>query len=153
MGNKGRISARKFREGLEEVVSDLGKKTLKMDPGKLETFCRLTGHDFEQWRERDEAPAGYLMTLTDPIVSEFFLGFFIRFPRTIKGVIYTTSTVEWLRPIRLSETEYRETLTLKSVEEKSGSKGDYFAVEFEVALTDGQGERVASDLHTFFLRV
>jgi hypothetical protein len=128
-------------------------KELTLKEDFLKEYCRLTGHDYALYEEGGTAPAGFLMTFTDPIVSETFLKFFIKFPRVIKGTIHTSSKVEVLHPLKLSAKNYREKLLIRNIEEKTGSKGDYFAVDFEVVLMDGQGGKVATDAHQFFLRV
>jgi len=148
-----KISMDDFRRKLEDVINEIGVKELTLKEEFLKEYCRLTGHDYELYREKGEPPAGFLMTFTDPIVSEMFLKFFIKFPRVIKGVIHTSSKVEYYAPLSLDTKNYSENLLVKNVEQKAGGKGDYFAVDFEVALMDDQGGKVATDAHQFFLRV
>ncbi len=147
----GSISA--FQEKLRSVVDEAGPRRLEVDLDLIERYCALTGHDFSLYRARGVIPPGFLMTFTAPAASHMIYSFFAKFPGVVKGVIHTSSRVEYLRPMSLGAGFYTERIELKGIERKAGSKGDYFAVDFEVELTDDRGGRVATDLHQFFLRV
>jgi len=147
------LSAAGFREKLEGLLAGMPPKALPLDEAALEAFCRLTGHDWPAYRARGVIPPGFFMTLTTPIMSELFIKLFVAFPKLLKGVIHTASHVEIHDDFRLSAGPFSERLSLKQVEEKAGSKGNYFAADFEVVLLDAGGKILASDLHQFFMRV
>lgn len=146
-------SAQAFQAKLQEVVDAIGVKTLPVDLDLLKEYCRLTGHDFARCQARDLLPTGFLMTFTSPIFSEMFLAFFVKLPKLIKGVIHTASQVEFFGPLRLGAGPYQEKLAIRNLEEKSGKKGNYWAVDFEVSLMDTEDRKIVSDVHQFFLRV
>ena len=147
------VSKAEFGEKLGGVVDEMGVVELPLDLARLEEYCELTGHDFAACKERGEAPTGYLMTFMDPVISRMFYQLYVKHPKLIKGVIHTTSTLESLAPVRLDAGPFQETMEIASIEEKHGSKGDYFSVDFKVTLMDAQEEEVAIDVHKFFLKV
>ncbi len=151
--DRERVTEASFREKLDEVIGGVGEKELVLDLPFLEEYCKLTGHDLSLYRARDRVPLGFLMTFTGPIFSEMFIAFFTKHPGVIKGVIHTTSKVELFAPFRLGAGRFRESLAVRNIEEKAGRKGRYFAVDFEIVLVDGDGVKVASDVHQFFLKI
>jgi len=142
-----------LKEKILEVVDNVGVRELQLDDAFLEEFCELTGHDHSYWVRRNEIPAGFFMTLASPIITQVFLSFFLKHPNLVKGVIHTGSEIEMYRPIRLDRSPYGETLEMRHIEEKTGEKGKYLAVDLELVLKDSSGEKVAADLHRFFLRI
>lgn len=148
-----KISISSFEEKLGQVIDEIGVKDILLRDDYFKEFCELTGHDYSECICRDLAPPGFMMTLTGSTIGSMFLKFFTKFPTVIKGVIHSKSKVEYLAPIVLSAKNFKETIAIKNVEEKSGKKGEYFVVDFEVALMDESGSKLAIDFHQFFLRV
>jgi hypothetical protein len=152
MEEKG-ISKSSFLKKLEEVIGEFGEKKLEMRKRMVEDYCSLTGHDYTRYQAIDRIPAGFLMTFTAPSISSMIISLFNRFPGIIKGVIHTSSKLDFYAPFRLSSRFYNEKIELRGIEEKQGRMGSYFVMDFEVVLADDAGDKVVSDLHQFFLRV
>jgi hypothetical protein len=152
MDQENSVSLMVMREKLELAIKGIGVLDLPLDEARLSEFCRLTGHDYETYQKRGEAPVGFFMTFTDPVLSRMFLDFFLKNPKMIKGVIHTKSRIDFKKPIKPDGT-YTETIAVAGIKEKLGSKGRYFAVDFEINLMDGPGESVACDIHQYFLKV
>ena len=147
------ITTSSFREKLEGLIEEMGPKRLELSKEYVREFCELTGHDYDEYRKRGDAPAGILMSFTDPMISGLFVNFFVKYPGAIKGVVHSTSKIDFLRPISLSQTGFEEKLAVGDIREKSGKKGNYLVVNIEMTLYDNLKRKVAVDLHTFFVRV
>lgn len=145
-------SIRSFSGKLEEVAAGLRERELPVDRASIKRYCELTGHDFASCERRDRLPVGFFMTLTSPILTQVIFTFFSRFPGVINGFIHTSSSVKMFAPLRLSSRYYTENLLVRDIQKKAGRKGSYFAVDFEITLTDDRGAKVATDMHQFFLR-
>jgi len=146
------VDKNEFREKLMAAAAESGEHEVRSDPDFLNELCRVTGCDFSACKKRGTAPAGLFMTLSDPVVTDFFAKMFVKFPGLVKGVIHTRSVVDYNDSIRISGS-YKERLSVKRVEEKQGKKGRYMAVDFEVLVVDDSGRTAARDLHQFFIRV
>jgi hypothetical protein len=146
------ISRDLFRGKLEAIIAETGAMELTVDDDALREYCRLTGHDYEDCVARDRLPAGYLMTFIDPIVTRIMVSFFVKFQGAVKGVVHSSSRIEFFKPLPISARRYREKLALKSLEFKPGKKGDNFVADLEVVLMDADGAPAAIDLHQFFLK-
>ncbi len=153
MDDEPGISLSELKEKIREVADGVGVRELPLEDEFLEEFCELTGHDYSHYLERNQIPTGFFMTFTSPIVTQVFLSFFLKHPKLIKGVIHTGSKVEISSPLRLDKRPYSEKLEVREIVEKSGAKGKYLAVDFQVILMDSSGQKAASDLHQFFLRI
>lgn len=150
--NEKNITAGDFRKLLEEIVREIGPLEVAVDRGEIETYCELTGHDFSMYIEANRAPQGYFMTLTAPLFSRFFTTAGARLiPKIVKGVIHTSSKVEYFRPFEIGR-RYLAKVEMGAVVEKSGNSGDYFAADIEFVVSDEKGQKVALDIHQFFLR-
>jgi hypothetical protein len=146
------VTADVFQNLLNEIMAGLPAKKLPVDMAKIAEFCRLTGHDFEQYRKKDLIPLGYLMTFTTPLINEAFMTFFTKHPSLIKGVVHSNSTIEVFHPFRLSHPFYMEELSVRQVLDKEGRRGKSFVTDFAVLLKNPEGETVLCDLHQFFLK-
>ncbi len=140
-----------FHEKLEGIVSSISSREFLIDVDFLKKFCELTGHDFADCQKRDLAPLGFFMTFTSPVLTEIILSVFVKYPDIIKGVIHSCSDLKLFGPFRLSSRLYQTDIKIVDIKEKKGKKNDYFAVDFEVNLHDDAGEKIATDLHQFFL--
>lgn len=147
------MNEKEFKKLLDDEVKKVGEIKLEMDRKGLKTFCELTGHDADFYFENNLIPQGYFMTMTIPVFNSFFTAAFANLmPKVIKGVIHTSSKIEFHRPMRIDR-KYTGKMTVARVEAKSGSLGDYFASDFEVVVLNEKGNWVASDLHQFFMRI
>ncbi len=153
MNEEKRISKESFQEKLNEAVAGVAEKKLDLNLRFLEEYCKFTDHDLSAYKSIDRVPLGFLMTFMGPSLTEMFFGLFSKHPNVLKGVIHTSSKVQVFAPLKMSAGRWRETLSVKNIEEKTGKKGNYFAVDFEMILTDDGGAKIASDVHQFFLKV
>ena len=152
MNDKERISRDDFQELLDDLANNIGIKELDLDIDSLKRFCEITRHDYSVYLEKNLIPQGYLMTLTIPLFSEFFiLAIADLIPRVVKGVVHTFSRIEYFGPFRTHQ-KYLGRMQVKDVVEKKGKMGEYFAVDFEILIDNEKGEKVGSDLHQFFFR-
>lgn len=153
MADGSKISIDEFTESAKALCGKISPMEFAVDEGVIRTFCETTGHDFEDCKKNNVIPQGYFMTLTIPLITRFFIEAALdELKGVIKGVIHTNSVVQYYRPLPLNG-KYTGHMGVKSVVEKTGSLGNYYAVDFEVVITDGKSEELASDIHQFFLRV
>ncbi len=153
MKAKKKISKDELWESLNDLIKRIGTIDLNADKDSLETFCELTNHDHSLYLERNLIPQGYLMTFTIPLFTQFFLMVAVDLiPEVIKGIIHTFSEIEYFGAFRMDQ-RYLGKMEAKNIVEKRGTMGEYFAVDFEILVNNEKGEKVASDLHQFFLRI
>ncbi len=153
MKDREKISKDDLQESLGNLINKIGTKELSIEADSLKTFCVLTHHDYSFYLEKNLIPQGYLMTFTIPLFSQFFIMASVDLiPKVIKGVIHTFSKIEYFGPFRMDQ-KYFGKMEMKNVVEKKGKMGEYFAVDFEILVSKGKGEKVASDLHQFFLKI
>jgi len=153
MRDKEKISKDDFQKSLEDLINKIGIKELNVEKDSLKTFCELTHHNYSFYLEKNLIPQGYLMTFTIPLFTQFFITASVDLiPKVIKGVIHTFSKIEYFGPFRMDQ-KYFGKIGVKNVVEKKGKMGEYFAVDFEILVSNEKGEKVASDVHQFFLRI
>lgn len=138
---------------IEAVLKDSGRKELLLDPKKVASFCRVTGHDYDWYQTRELVPAGFLMTFSAGHVTEVFVDFFTRFPEALKGVVHSSSRIRFQAPFCLSRRPLDHHIRLNTVLEKEGRKGLHFVSEFDLDLLEQDGTRILIDRHQFFMRV
>ena len=153
MSDESKISIGEFTESAKALIGKIGPVEFAVDEGIIRAFCETTGHDFDNCKKNNFVPQGYLMTLTIPLITQFFIKAALdELKGVIKGVIHTNSIIQYYRPFPLAG-KYIGHMGLKSVVEKTGSLGNYYAADFEVVITDDKSEKLAGDIHQFFLRV
>lgn len=147
------ITLPELKDKLEAVIEQVGDKALNLNPAVLKDYCRLTGHDYSFYQDRDRVPLGFLMTFTAGLVSELFIAFLTQLADSVKGVVHSSSNIDVAAPFCISQQAYRHTVSLAGITEKAGKKGTHFVVDLDLTLLQENGIRVLTDVHQFFLRV
>jgi hypothetical protein len=154
---------RRLQSIIGEVILEVGPKTVEPDLDTLKRYCETIGETNPVYFDIDAAksfgyrsvivPQSYLLTLFVPIVNEFFAkGFERLFSGLIRGVIHTESHVVYYKPLFAGE-KYVLRLESERLEKKSGKKGDYYVWTLKTTVSSKEGEDLAYDQHTFFLKI
>ncbi|MGQ9722882.1 MAG: FAS1-like dehydratase domain-containing protein [Candidatus Jordarchaeum sp.] len=153
----------KLQSIIDEIFGEIGSKQSKPDLATIKQYCEIIGEKNPVYFDIEVAkkygykspviPQGYLLTLFIPIVNEFFIkGYEKLFTGLIRGVIHTESEVVYNKPLLVGE-NYVLHLESERLEKKKGKKGEYFVWTFRAVASDEEGEEMAYDRHTFFLKI
>jgi hypothetical protein len=147
---------------MAQAISRMASKEIIVRVETVKEFCRIVEEtnpvylDLQEARragfEKIPLPASYLLTLLTPISHEFFTrGIGPLIGTVIKGVIHTSSVLEFLGPL-YCDTPYRLELDFAGLVRKRGKMGEYFVGTFPHKVLGARDEPVAVDRHVFFLR-
>jgi hypothetical protein len=147
------------KDYIEEILATIMPKKVSAPLNKLKKYCDYIKETNPIYFNVDHAktmgyskplvPLGYFPTLITPIIQELFL---TKLPKLVKGIIHITSEIEHHEPM-FADTTYISTIELTDIFEKSGKKGEYFQTDFLISLTSENGEKIAIDRHSFFLKI
>lgn len=137
---------------LHDVVDQIGTLELPNDAALLDAYCRLTDHDYNFYLKNNLMPQGYVMTITIPLFQKLFIGLGAKsIPSIIRGVIHTSSVVEYIEDMPMNR-KYFGKIGIGALVRKKGGKGEYFAVDILFDVFNDLGRKVAADNHQFFLK-
>jgi acyl dehydratase len=148
---------------VDEILARIDPMKVKPDASTIKQYCETIGESnpvyFDDRSARKAGypraivPQSYLMTLFVPIVNEVFMkGAEKLFTGLIRGVIHSGSEVTYSKPLLLGKT-YVMRLENVGLEKKSGSAGDHYVWTLRAVVSSEDGEELAYDKHTFFLRI
>lgn len=148
---------------VDEILAEIHSMRVKTDTSTIKQYCETVGESNPAYFDDESArragypgaivPQSYLMTLFVPIVNEVFMkGAEKLFTGLIKGVIHSGSEVTYNKLLLVGET-YVMHLESLSLDKKSGSTGDHYVWTFRAVVSGEDGEELACDKHTFFLRI
>nr|MDO8080494.1 MaoC family dehydratase N-terminal domain-containing protein [Candidatus Freyarchaeota archaeon] len=148
---------------IDEILGGIEPIRVKPNASTIKQYCETVGECNPVYFDDDKAkmagypeaivPQSYLMTLFIPIVNEVFIkGADKFFTGLIRGVIHSGSEVVYNKPLLVGET-YVMRLENVSLDKKSGSTGDHYVWTFRAVVSSEDGEELAYDKHTFFLRI
>jgi hypothetical protein len=151
-----------LREKMDQAISRMAPMEITVRPETVQAFCRIVQETNPVYLDAKEAkragfekiplPPSYLLTLITPLSHDLFTtGIGPLLGPVIRGVIHTSSVVEFLGPLYCS-TPYRLVLDFGGLARKKGKMGDYFVGTFPHKVLDARDEPVAIDRHVFFLR-
>jgi hypothetical protein len=151
-----------LREKMDRAISRMAPKERVVHPETVRAFCGIVEETNPIYLEPEEAeragfekvpiPEAYLLTLITPLSHELFTtGIGPLLGPSVKGVIHTSSVIEFLEPL-YCDTPYRLELEFAGLLRKSGKMGDYFVGTFPHKVLNGRGGLAAVDRHVFFLR-
>ncbi|MEW6441861.1 MAG: MaoC family dehydratase N-terminal domain-containing protein [bacterium] len=151
-----------LRRKMAENISQMPATEVFVPRARLREFCEIIGETNPVYRDAGEArrrgfeevpvPESYFLTLITPLSHELFSrGVGLLLSPSVKGVIHTSSAIEFHRPL-YCETPYRLVLGLSSLVRKRGNMGSYLVGTFPHKVLDARGDLVAVDSHVFFLR-
>ncbi len=151
-----------LREKMDEAISRMASKEVVVRPETIEHFCGIVQETNPVYLDREEAkkagfdripiPDSYLLTLITPLSHELFTtGIGPLLGPVVKGIIHTSSVIEFLGPL-YCDTPYRLELEFAGLVRKSGKMGEYFAGTFPHKVLDARDKLMAVDRHVFFLR-
>lgn len=144
---------------IEEILATIMPKKVSVPLNKLKKYCYYINETNPIYFNADHAkkmghpgplvPLGYFPTLVTPVIQELF---FSKLPKLVKGIIHIMSEIEHHEPM-FADTTYISTIEFTNIFEKSGKKGEYFQTDFLISLTSENGEKIAIDRHSFFLKI
>jgi hypothetical protein len=147
---------------MDEAISRMASKEILVRHATIKDFCGIVQEtnpayfDLEEARraghEKIPIPESYLLTLITPLSHDLFTtGIGPLLGPVVKGIIHTSSVIEFLGPL-YCDTPYRLELEFAGLVRKRGKMGEYFAGTFPHKVLDARDELVAVDRHVFFMR-
>lgn len=151
-----------LREKMDQAISRMASKELLVRPERIKAFCGIVQETNPIYLDLQEArkagfdkipiPESYLLTLITPISHDLFTtGIGPLLGPVVKGIIHTSSVIEFVKPL-YCDTPYRLELEFAGLVRKRGKMGEYFVGTFPHKVLDARDELAAVDRHTFFLR-
>jgi hypothetical protein len=151
-----------LREKMDEAISRMASKEVVVHPETIKDFCGIVQETNPVYLDLADAkkagfekipiPESYLLTLITPLSQELFTtGIGPLLGPVVKGIIHTSSVIEFLGPL-YCDTPYRLQLEFAGLVRKRGKMGEYFVGTFPHEVLDARGELMAVDRHVFFLR-
>ena len=151
-----------LRKKIDQAVSRMPRKEIVVRPETLHAFCKIVQEtnpvylDPEAARragfEKIPLPASYLLTLITPLSHDLFTtGIGPLLGSVIRGVIHTSSVIEFLGPL-YCDVPYRLELDFAGLKRQKGKMGEYIVGTFPHKVLDARDEPMAIDRHVFFLR-
>ena len=151
-----------LREKMDQAISRMSSKEIVVRPETVRAFCGIVQETNGIYLDLQEAknagfekipiPESYLLTLITPLSHELFTtGIGPLLGPVVKGIIHTSSVIEFLGPL-YCETPYRLQLEFGGLVRKTGKMGEYFVGTFPHKVLDARDELAAVDRHVFFLR-
>ncbi len=151
-----------LREKMDQAISRMASKEIVVDPEAIKAFCGIVQETNPVYSDLQEAknagfekipiPESYLLTLITPLSHELFTtGIGPLLGPVVKGIIHTSSVIEFLEPL-YCDTPYRLELEFAGLVRKKGKMGEYFVGTFPHRVLDARAELMAVDRHTFFIR-
>jgi hypothetical protein len=151
-----------LRAKMDEAISRMASREILVRPETIKAFCAIVQEtnpvysDPEGARsagfEKSPIPESYLLTLITPLSRELFTtGIGPLLGPVIRGIIHTSSVIEFLGPL-YCDTPYRLELEFAGLVRKTGKMGKYFVGTFPHKVLDARDELMAVDRHVFFLR-
>jgi len=151
-----------LRARMDEAISRMVSKEIRVLPETIQAFCGIvqeTNPVYLNLREAKNAgferipiPESYLLTLITPLSHELFTtGIGPLLGPVVKGIIHTSSLIEFLSPL-YCDTPYRLELEFAGLVRKKGKMGEYFVGTFPHNVLDARDQLMAVDRHVFFMR-
>ena len=151
-----------LRAKMEEAISRMDPKEIRVRPETVRAFCGIVEERNPVYFDLQEAekaghekipiPESYLLTLITPLSHDLFTtGIGPLLGSLVKGIIHTSSEIEFLGPL-YCDTPYRLELEFAGLVRKQGKMGAYFVGTFPHRVLDARNELLAVDRHVFFLR-
>lgn len=151
-----------LRVKMDEAISRMASKEILVRPETIKVFCAIVQEtnpvyfDLQEARkeghEKTPIPESYLLTLITPLSHDLFTtGIGPLLGPVVKGIIHTSSVIEFLRPL-YCDTPYRLELEFAGLVRKTGKMGEYFVGTFPHRVLDARDDLMAVDGHVFFLR-
>jgi hypothetical protein len=148
---------------IDEILAGIEPVRVNPDASTIKQYCETVGESNSVYFDDEKAkrsgypgaivPQSYLLTLFVPIVNEVFIkGAEKLFTGLIRGVIHSGSEVVYDKPLLVGQ-NYVMRLESMSLDKKKGNTGDYYVWTFRAVVSSENGEEMAYDKHTFFLRI
>ena len=151
-----------LRAKMDQAISRMASKEIVVRPETIKDFCGIVQETNPVYFDLQEAknagfqkfpiPESYLLTLITPLSHELFTtGIGPLLGPVIRGIIHTSSVIEFLGPLHC-DTPYRLELKFAGLVRKTGKMGEYFVGTFPHKVLDARDKLMAVDRHVFFLR-
>jgi hypothetical protein len=151
-----------LKRAIDGSISRMATQEVIVRPERIKSFCGIIGETNPVYFDRKEArkagferipiPASYLLTLLTPLSHELFTtGIGHLFGSLIRGIVHTSSVIEFLNPL-YCDTPYDLKLECTELVRKSGKMGEYLVGTFPHKVFDAQNRLMVIDSHVFFLR-
>ncbi len=97
-------------------------------------------------------PESYILSLVSPITHNFFTGIGKYMGSVFKGVIHSSSKIEFLQPL-FCDLSYLMEMNLQELAHKKGKLGNYYVAEYLISIKNEKKETCFTDIHYFFIKV
>ncbi len=149
-------------EKMEEAISRMASKEIVVRKETMKAFCEIVEEGNPIYSDSQAArdagfdnipiPESYLLTLITPLSHELFTtGLGPLLGPVVKGIIHTSSVIEFLEPL-YCDIPYRLEMAFGGLVRKKGKMGEYFVGTYPHRVFDARDELMAVDRHVFFLR-
>ncbi len=151
-----------LREKMEQAIGRMSPVEIVVRPETIRAFCRIVEETNPVYSDPQAArdagfehvpiPDSYLLTLITPLSHELFsTGIGPMLGPLVKGIIHTSSVIEFLEPL-YCDVSYRLEMAFEGLVRKQGKMGQYFVGTYPHRVLDARDRWMAVDRHVFFLR-
>ena len=147
---------------LNEANSKVKPLNLIIPLKKVRKFCEIVEETNSIYLNLDKAkknghigipiPESYLLSLVSPITHNFFTGIGKYMGSTFKGIIHSSSKIEFLQPL-YCDLPYIMEMELRDLSHKRGKLGEYYVAEYLISIKNEKKEQCYTDYHYFFIKV
>ena len=139
-----------LHQSLKKVEKEVGSEPIKIERRDILKFNELID---DKTPFGDLIPPGYIMNMTNQVITQIFIKIGPLFISKIRGLIHVNSEVEFFKPMAIKN-KYKITIETTQPIEKTGKMGNYYSVVFNTSVFDEQDKELyALDKHEFFLKI